>query len=520
MGTFDYRNQGDAVELSRLDAPAIIAVDEHGARPVTFRQFARAAAGVAERLRREGFAVGERVALLGPNSPEWLVAFYGAQRAGLVPVPISAKLPPDGVDFVLEDSGATALFTDAELPIGSTVRRFPLAPLLDEGSAATAEVESFRPAGDEPAMILYTSGSTGRPKGVVLSHRSHLWVQSLHAGTAANGTRSLVAAPLHHMNALANCQAALSTGAGIILLPSFDARLFLRAAARHRATRVTGVPPMFAMLLAERELIGSVDLSSVVDVFLGSAPASDALIGRVRALFPHATVHFGYGTTESGPVAFTDHPDGLATPDGSVGVADPHVDLRLVDADGAPAPVDAAGTATGVLEIRCPALMSGYHRRPDVPDPITADGYYHTKDVFRRDPAGFHFFVGREDDMFVSGGENVYPLAVERLLERFPAVAQASVVPVPDEVKSTKPVAFVVLRAEARSRAGERLEEEIKRFVLAHVEPFAHPRRIWFVDALPLSAANKIDRRRLQQEALRRSTAGTGRRRDLRERAS
>jgi acyl-CoA synthetase (AMP-forming)/AMP-acid ligase II len=156
-----------------------------------------------------------------------------------------------------------------------------------------------------------------------------------------------------------------------------------------------------------------------------------------------------------------------------------------------------------VLEIKCPALMNGYHNRPDVRPPFTADGFYVTGDVFRRDGDGFHYFVGRGDDMFVSGGENVYPSDVERMLERHPDVAQAAVVPIDDEIKGQKPVAFVVSKP-GRSPSAD----EIKRFALANAPAYAHPRFVWFVDELPLAATNKVDRALLHGLAQERLAAG------------
>jgi long-chain acyl-CoA synthetase len=149
-------------------------------------------------------------------------------------------------------------------------------------------------------------------------------------------------------------------------------------------------------------------------------------------------------------------------------------------------------------------MMNGYHNRPDVPPPFTADGFYVTGDVFRRDAEGFHYFVGRTDDMFVSGGENIYPADVERMLERHPQIAQAAVVPIEDEIKGQKPVAFVI-------RKGDQAldEDEVKRFALANAPAYQHPRFVWFVDELPLASTNKVDRsalRRLAEERVARTS--------------
>ena len=139
-------------------------------------------------------------------------------------------------------------------------------------------------------------------------------------------------------------------------------------------------------------------------------------------------------------MVFGPHPKGLTQPDNSVGSPHPKVQLRLVDGE------DRRPTQ-GVLEMKCPALMNGYHNRPKVQPPFTKDGFYITGDVLRRDENGFHYFVGRTDDMFVSGGENIYPTDVERMLEKHPDVGQAVVIPVDDDIKGTKPVAFVIPKA-------------------------------------------------------------------------
>jgi long-chain acyl-CoA synthetase len=325
----------------------------------------------------------------------------------------------------------------------------------------------------------------------VLSHKSHLWVVEMRRRAEGSlAERPLVAAPLYHMNALAVSQATLANGDPIILLPGFTAPSYIAAASAHRATALTSVPTMIAMLLREPGLLARADLSSVKAVRMGSAPVSPALIAAVRDTFPSAVISNAYGTTEAGPIVFVPHPDGRPTPDLSVGTAHPRVVLRLAASDD-------KNANEGVLQMRCPALMNGYHNLPEAAArAITADGLYDTGDIFRRDADGFYYFVGRADDMFVSGGENVYPGEVEKMLERHPDINQAVVVPVDDELKFQKPVAFVVPRPGA-----ELTEAHVRQFALANAAPYLHPRRVWFLDEMPLAGTNKIDRRALAERA-------------------
>jgi acyl-CoA synthetase (AMP-forming)/AMP-acid ligase II len=287
---------------------------------------------------------------------------------------------------------------------------------------------------------------------------------------------------------------AIAGHATIVLLPVFTARAYIEAIERHRCTWLTAVPPMIAMMLREADLLAKTDLSSVEFVRMGSAPVSQSLMALLKRTLPTAAITNAYGTTEAGPVVFGPHPRGLPVPDMSVGFPHPQVQVRLVQGDNRQAD-------QGVLEMKCPAVMLGYHNRPDVAAPITADGFYVTGDVFRRDVDGFYYFVGRTDDMFNSGGENIYPGDVERMLEKHSDVSQAAVVPIDDDIKGQKPVAFIIPRVGHHPTA-----DEIKRYALANAPAYQHPRFVWFLDKLPLASTNKIDRdslRRLAEEHIK-----------------
>ncbi len=490
----DFRNLGDLIRRDR-DLNQIALIDlggETAPRQYSYAELDAMVNAVARGLLRRGIRRGERVAILSANRAENLVVYYGIMRAGLVAVPVNFKFPRAMIEFVLDDADARLVFCDA----ARKGEVSPAVPTITFNEAGAQGFDAFLdpgpfdacvPAQDEVAMFLYTSGSTGKPKGVILSHQSHIWVAKIRLGTNDwSRHRYLIAAPLYHMNALALAKLACVAHATIVLLPQFAARAYIEAIERYRCTWLTAVPPMVAMMLREKDLLQRTDLSSVEFLRMGSAPVSSSLMSAIHAALPGTEVTNAFGTTEGGPVVFGPHPRGLPQPELSVGYPHPAVSVRLADGD----ELDAAH---GVLQMKSPAVMLGYHkgdvRQPPLKRAFTADGYYITGDVFRRDENGFYFFVGRVDDMFVSGGENIYPGEVEKLIETHPAVRQAAVVPVEDEIKGQKPAAFVIKRPGAEVSA-----EELKAHALANGPAYQHPRWIWFVDALPLATTNKIDR--------------------------
>lgn len=484
------QNLGDAINRAGdPDAPMIVGVGVDGAETILSRAELDAMADAFARgLLRKGLTRGDRIAILSANRPDYVALTLGAMRAGIVPAPVNFKFPKSTIAQVVADSGARVVFCDGprrdQAPDDVEVVDFDgpdLAGWLDPGA-----FEPIVPRDDEPGLTLYTSGSTGRPKGVLLSHASHLWViRTRMADDDLAGERMLVAAPLYHMNALANVLLACAAGATVVLLPQFQAVAYIEAIARRRVTWATAVPPMIAMMLREKDALARADLSSVRVVRMGSAPVNDTLAAQIRDLLPNARIINAYGTTEGGPVVFSD-PDG-SSPTGSVGRPHPGVEVRLIGPD---------APDLGVLQMKSPAIMLGYHNRPEVRSPITADGFYDSGDVFRRDGDGYYSFVGRTDDMFVSGGENIFPGEVEAVLETHPDVVQATVVPVDDAIKGQKPVAFVV------RRPGSTVDEQaIKTFALENAPAYQHPRRVWFLDAMLLASTNKIDRAGLRARA-------------------
>jgi long-chain acyl-CoA synthetase len=449
---------------------------------------------VARGLVRRGLVRGEAVAILAENSVNYLGAYLGIMRAGMIAVPINYRQPARTVEHIVKDSECRLILADPGrqglCPAGTQV--IDLDDTGEDGFGGLLDPGPFEIVGPEPretAMILYTSGSTGMPKGVMLSHEGQLFALSRWASDAGEIARHrlLVAAPQYHMNALFISKLALMYGASVVLLPRFDAEAYIRAIARHRVSWLTSVPTMLALVVRETALLEATDLSTVERVSMGSAPLTEALFDEVQSWFPNALVSNLYGTTEHGPSAFGPHPDGLARPKTSLGYAAVGMELRLV---GGP------DENTGVLEARSVSNLTGYKNLPEKTAEVMRDGWYHTKDVMRRDENGFYFIFGREDDMFVCNGENVFPGDVERMLETHPAIDQASVIPVEDPVRGHAPVAFIVITGDAHLD-----ESEVQSFARAEGPAYQFPRRVIFLDTLPLAGTNKIDRNALMEQA-------------------
>ena len=481
----DRTNLGDILPRETPDHPLFIDLRAPD-QPKTWRtdEFDRATDAVAEGLHHRGFAPGARIAILAANRAEYLIAYFGTMRAGMVTVPINFKLPKETIDYIFHDADIAAVFVDADrrslVPAG-----YPTLDLDVLDAERRAPRAECRVPSTEIAKILYTSGSTGRPKGVPLPHAGQIWSVAKYFEGTEHGRQeiTLVVAPTYHKNGLFFSMMALANQMTVVSLPRFEARSYLETVAKYRCTLLTGIPTMFALIAREHDLIQSLDFSSVRLVTIGSAPLTDGLVARVTSIFPNAEVRNGYGTTEAGPIAFGPHPAGLPRPLLALGYPFPEIQWRLVDG---PAPNE------GVLELKTPALMPGYLNLPEATAEKLRDGWYSTGDVMRHDDEGFFYFVSRADDMFICGGENIFPGEVEKLLERHSAVSQAAVVPVPDEIKGQIPVAFVV-----KTPGAVPTEAELKTFTLEHGPAFAHPRFVIFVDLIPVAGTHKVDRRDL-----------------------
>ncbi|WP_421997234.1 class I adenylate-forming enzyme family protein [Reyranella sp.] len=483
------------------DRPLIIQVSPEGDEEsrLSYGAGRERIAALARGLLKRGLRRGDAVAIVAANSADYLMLYMATMAAGLVSVCVNHKLPRETVAHIMKDSAVKLAVADAErAPIVSelvpTEAIERLDALLDPGPFAPVDM-----APEEVAMVLYTSGSTGLPKGVPLTHGGYIWATGAtpEQRPGIEGRKAIIAAPLFHMNGLFSAKLVMINGGTIVLMTAFTARGYIRAIDRLRVDMVTSVPTMLALVMRETEELARADLGCVTTAVTGSAPSTAEFFGQMHRLFPNAETANSWGTTESGPIGFGPHPDGIAKPPGSLGYPRRGIEVKFVGGD----------DTQGVLHIRTPALMTGYLNREADTKKRLVDGWYDTGDVMRRDENGFVFFVGRADDMFQCGGENVYPGEVEKLLGQHPDVAQVCVVPVADEIKYQLPVAFVVPKPGASPS-----EDVLRRFALDNGPAYAHPRAVWFVPELPLAGTNKIDRRTLVEQAAASYARDAGRR--------
>ncbi len=516
---------------------------------LTYRELEGRVCRMANVLAGLGVGPGDRVGLMFGNDWRFLEAFFAPMRLGAVAVPLNIRMGDESLAYVLEDAEAKVLIAGgdqaerarglaggikslghllADCPSGgesqpsghrdaSRLRRSgpparpvvpPWTPPPGGGRSTGVPVLNYRALMDaasprfrrrriDPEAICmqpYTSGSTGKPKGVLLAHRGQIWNADVIRKMACldHTERALVAVPLYHKNAMIGAvKPFLLCGGSLVILPGFDPVAVIRAIDRHRVTYMTGVPAMYKMMLAEKETLARHDVRSIRYALCGSAEVPEELLAEFQRVFG-APIAESYGLTEGGPVPCANPRYGLKKL-GSCGVDVAQAENRIVRADGSDCAVDEVGE----LVCRNPGIAKGYWKLPEVTTRKLHDGWLATGDLMRRDRDGYYYFIGRKDDMINVAGENVYPKEVEDLLLRHPGLKDACVVPAPHRTKGWVPVAYVV----ARDTAGPPGEEEVKRFFLERGAPYAHPRRVVFLDRLPLGGTGKLDRTALKRLA-------------------
>lgn len=474
-------------------------------RTMTFRELHHESDRVAAALLARGLRPGQAVSLYAQNRWEWVVSYHGALKAGAVVNPVNVMLTPEELAFVLRDCGAAAVLTSAEqapavvavaadLAEPVTVVAFGDAP---EGAVPFAELLAAEgpppahvPDPDSPCTIGYTSGTTGHPKGAAQSHRAVLLncalTATMHGRTSADVVVTALPAPHVYGNVVIN--GTFLVGGTVVLMERFDPAQALRLIEQHRATMFEGVPAMYATMLTAPTLAAT-DLSSLTRCTVGGQTIPISTIERWQDRSGAPLLEL-WGMTEIAGLGTTHALHAPPVP-GSIGVSLPGVEVRIADL-GDPSR-EAPHGEPGELMIRGPIVMLGYHGNPAATaQTIEPDGWLHTGDIATMDATGHVFVVDRRKDMIITGGYNVYPAEIERVLAAHPAVAMVAAGPVPDAVKGELACAYVVLAPGATAT-----EEELITFAGASLAAYKRPRVVRFVDDLPKTSTGKIMRREL-----------------------
>jgi len=455
----------------------------------------------AARLQADGVEKGDRVAVLALNRGETFALLFACAELGAVLFPMNWRLSPDELRWQLDNSGARVVFADDThlgLDVGRPLSSLETGPDADPSQLGNTVGSQLA----DPWVIMYTSGSTGRPKGALLTHQQVHWnaINTVLACDLDTSSATLTFTPLFHTGGL-NC---LSTpmffrGGRVVLTPRLDAAEALALVVQERISHLMGVPTIYQML-ADHPDFDAADLSCVRDALCGGAPLGLPLLERYHAR--GIPLRQGFGMTEVGPNCFSmpgerslekmrGTGDPTEGPAGScVGLPIPFIGMRLVRPDGrACAPGE-----PGELLLSGPVVCAGYWNNPEATAKSIQHGWFSTGDVLSRDREGFFYVRGRLKEMFISGGENVYPAEVESAIQQHPSVALAAVVGVPDARWGEVGRAFVELHPGATLDTADlkaALRDRLARFKIPkHVD-------ITQSGGLPRTGSGKLDKKTL-----------------------
>ncbi len=501
-------------------------------RPLFYRDLARQIEGFATGLRLHGIQPGERVALLLPNIPPFLPAYFGTILAGATAITMNPTYRPPEIRHIFTDAqiSAAVVWSDILPLVQQAIADTTRPPLLisvslptTEGSALLAAVteptspstgpltfEQFlgeavaasatgktpqpvaEPLPDDTAVILYTSGTTGKPKGAMLTHRNILSNAQavIELAELTSNDVLLSVLPLFHVFGSTVCMVApLLAGTPIILMPKFDPRRLLPTIQQHKVTILAGVPSMYALLL--RTPFSTEDISSLRLCVSGGSALPGEVLRTFKTKFGIPLIE-GYGLTESSPVATFNPPKGVQK-EGSIGLPVPGVEVQIHDITGQQLPIGQIGE----LVIRGPNVMKGYYNLPEETAQTIRNGWLYTGDLGYRDEDGYFFIVDRAKDVIIKGGLNVYPRELEEVLLTHPKIAEAAVVGIGDPTKGES------IKACITPREGQELtREEVIDYMRERVAPFKVPNLVEFYPlpiGLPKNTTGKVLKTELRQ---------------------
>ena len=473
---------------------------------VTYKQLLDAIQRVAHSLRERGIKKGDTLAIYSPNCPEYAVVFFAVSWLGGINTTINPTYTAEELAFQLNDSGARILVTipaildkateaaehagiEEIIVIGEAKGATSYNTLLREG-----KLERPVPCNPEEDLVVlpYSSGTTGLPKGVMLTHKN---IVSNIAQTenieSAKGEVLIGILPFYHIYGMTVIMSiALRGGATIVTMPRFDLEHFLELMQNHKVTVAYLVPPII-LGLAKHPIVDNYDLSSLKQITSGAAPLSGALSDACGQRL-NCVVKQGYGLTETSPVTHIT-PYGRTVKPGAVGNSVPNTETMIVDV-ATDQPLSTG--ETGEIWIRGPQVMKGYHNNEAATRAmIDKDGWLHTGDIGYVDEDGYLYVIDRVKELIKYKGLQVAPAELEAVLITHPDVADAAVIPSPDEEAGEVPKAFVVLKPGATPSA-----DDIKSFVAERVAPYKKIRKLEFIDQIPKVPSGKILRRELVKQ--------------------
>ncbi len=486
------------------DKPALI--DGPSGRTITYAELVTAIKRVAAGLAAHGLKKGEVVAIFSPNLPEYAIAFHAVSAAGGINTTVNPTYTAEELAFQLKDARAKYLITipplldkSIEAAKGTAVEEIFV---FGEAEGATPFATLMQNDGQMPAIEInpredlvalpYSSGTTGLPKGVMLTHHNLVanTCQCYDIEQFDDKDTLIGILPFYHiygMEVILNF--GLAKGATIVTMPRFDLEQFLQIMQGNGVTRAYLVPPI-VLALAKHPLVDSYDLSKLKLIMSGAAPLSESLARAVGERLG-VVVKQGYGLTECSPVTHL-NPD---TPNkiklGAIGPVIPNSESKVVNYEDG---TELGANQEGEVWVRGPQVMKGYLNNPSATAAmIDMDGWLHTGDVGYADDDGYFYIVDRVKELIKYKGMQVAPAELEALLLTYPAVADAAVIPIPDEEAGEIPKAYVVLKSEATT-------SEIMAYVAQHVAPYKKIRQMEFVKVIPKSTSGKILRRLLRDQ--------------------
>jgi fatty-acyl-CoA synthase len=444
---------------------------------------------IAKSLAERGIGKGDRVAILAKNHWFFVAMLFGVQRLGGILLPLNFRLAKPEIDFILKDAEPKLLLVENEFldRVASSAQIEDWQSFIEFATRQRLNnVNEFSTDAEDPCLLLYTSGTTGHPKGALINHRMLFWNSvntSLRLGLSENDV-TVSFAPFFHTggwNVLLTPY--LHMGAKTLMLEKFDPEQVLELIEKEKLTRFFGVPTMLD-LMARTPLFAKAALSTLRFVVVGGEPMPINLIRSWEE--KGVRIRQGYGLTEFGPNVFSLSERDSVRKIGSIGFPNFYIQTRVVDSEGR----DVKPGETGELWLKGPVGTPGYWRNEKATSNLYHDQWLKTGDLVRQDDDGYFFVAGRKKEMFISGGENVYPAEVEQALRAHPAVLEAAVIGIPDEKWGEAGQAFVVCKSSLT-------ETEVLEHCRTRLARFKVPKRVVFLESLPKSDSGKILKREL-----------------------